>query len=173
MGSNLGGNELKIKVPASTAVIKKISQTHCAMQSPYMKTKTEGTCLPPCGKNKISLALPTEAICCGGVRPQGTQFTCTTEGCLQAQKHGQQAMLARGDIKNEYPNKEVFVLKVAKTAMEGDRKCKLELELVTPKGPDKMQPVRKVNIRTATDPECHCCCPRMQACQICKGKRKR
>ncbi|XP_022833152.1 uncharacterized protein LOC111361050 isoform X2 [Spodoptera litura] len=172
IGSNLGGNELKIKVPASAAIIKKISQTHCAMQCPYTKNTTEqGPCIQPCGKNKISLALPAEPICCRGMRPQETQFTCTTEGCIQAAKHGQQAVYSRGDTKNEYPNKDVFVLKVAKTAMQGDTKCKLELELVTPKGPDKKQPVRKANMRIATDPECDCCCRRMKHCKGSKKKR--
>ncbi|KAJ8720410.1 hypothetical protein PYW07_012453 [Mythimna separata] len=170
IGSNLGGNELKIKIPANLSIIKKISQTHCAMQSPYTKKTTDGICIPPCGKNRISLAYPGEDTCCGGLRPQGTQFTCTTEGCVQAQKHGQQSLLARGDTKNEIPNNEVFVLKVAKTAIEGDRKCKLELELVTPKGPDKKQPVRKVNARCATDPDCTCCGGGLR---LPKGKRKR
>lgn len=151
------------------SIIKKISQTHCTMQSPYTKMKTDGPCVPPCGKNKISLALPSEDTCCGGLRPQGTQFTCTTEGCVQAQKHGQQAMLARGDTKNEIPNNEVFVLKVAKTAVEYDRKCKIELELVTPKGPDKMQPIRKANMRIETDPECTCCCGGLR---LPKGKKR-
>lgn len=167
----MGGNELKIKVPVSASIIKKISQTHCAMQCPYMKKKTEdGPCLPPCGKNQISLVYPNEDVCCHGARPQGTQFTCTTEGCVQTSKHGQQAVYGRGDAKQDLPNKEVFVLKVAKTAMQGDKKCKLELELVTPKGPDKKPPIRKVNMRVATDPDCDCCARRMKKP---KGKRRR
>lgn len=166
----MGGNELKIKVPASAAIIKKISQTHCAMQCPYSKNTTgQGPCVQPCGKNKISLALPSEPICCSGMRPQETQFTCTTEGCIQTSKHGQP--YSRGDAKNELTNKDVFVLKVAKTAMQGDTKCKLELELVTPKGPDKKEPVRKTNMRIATDPECECCCRRMRNCKACRKKR--
>lgn len=167
----MGGNELKIKVPATASVIKKISQTHCAMQCPYTKGTDGGPCAPPCGKNQISLALPSEATCCRGARPAGTQFTCTTEGCTQASKHGQQAALARGDTKQqELPNIDVFVLKVAKTAMQGDRKCKLELELVTPKGPDKKAPVRKTNARIQSDPDCECCVRRTKKP---KGKRRR
>lgn len=168
----MGGNELKIKVPATSSIIKKISQTHCAMQSPYMKTSNEGPCVPPCGKNKISLAIPGEATCCNDLRPQGTQFTCTTEGCVQTPKHGLQAFLARGDTKSDYPpNRDVFVLKVAKTAVEDDKKIKLELELVTPKGPDKVPPIRKVDMRIATDPDCDCCCGgRMKPH---KGKKRR
>ncbi|CAG4941992.1 unnamed protein product [Colias eurytheme] len=157
IGTTLGGNELKIKVPASASIIKKISQTHCAMQSPYTKNSDGGPCEPPCGKNQISLALPSEDICCHGARPADTQFTCTTEGCLQASKHGQQAAMARGDNKQELPNKDVFVLKVAKTALQGDRKCKLELELVTPKAADKKPPVTKQNTRIQSDLDY--CCP--------------
>ncbi|XP_047040865.1 uncharacterized protein LOC124645150 [Helicoverpa zea] len=93
-----------------------------------------------------------------GLRPQGTQFTCTTEGCIQTARHGQQAVYARGDSKNDAPNKDVFVLKIAKTAVQGDKKSKIELELVTPKGPDKKPPVRKVNMRIATEPD-YCCPP--------------
>ncbi|KAH9627974.1 hypothetical protein HF086_017949 [Spodoptera exigua] len=172
IGSNLGGNELKIKVPVSASVIKKISQTHCSMQCPYdKKSSDQGPCVPPCGKNNISLALPAEPICCLGMRPQETQFSCTTEGCIQTTKHGQQALYGRGDTKNEYPNKDVFVLKVAKTAMQGDKKCKLELELVAPKGPDKKLPVGKANARIATDPECECCCRRMKNPKGTKKKR--
>ncbi|XP_075990986.1 uncharacterized protein LOC142986388 isoform X2 [Anticarsia gemmatalis] len=159
IGSNLNGNELKIRIPASASVIKKISQTHCAMQQPYVKGKDGGPCNPPCGKNQISLALPCEATCCRGVKPQGTQFTCTTEGCVQSQKHAAQ-IYARGDPgkpQAELANKDVFVLKVAKTAMQGDKKCKLELELVTPKACDKEPAVRKENIRVSTDPDCYCC----------------
>ncbi|VVC86198.1 unnamed protein product [Leptidea sinapis] len=154
IGMNLGGNELKIKVPASASIIKKISQTHCAMQCPYTKNAGAGACDPPCGKNQISLALPSEDICCRGAQPADTQFTCTTEGCLQASKHGQAAM-ARGDTR-DCPVTDVFVLKVAKTAIEDDRKCKLELELVTPKGPDKVPPVTKENIRIQSDLDCEC-----------------
>ncbi|CAG9781902.1 unnamed protein product [Diatraea saccharalis] len=158
IGTNLGGNELKIKVPASASIVKKISQTHCAMSYPYAKGVDGGPCEPPCGKNQISLALPNEDICCQGARLADTQFTCTTEGCTQASKHGQQSALARGDIKNDAPgNKNTFVLKVAKTAMQGDRKCKLEVELVTPKGPDKIPPVEKVNTRLQSDLDY--CCP--------------
>ncbi|CAG9558306.1 unnamed protein product [Danaus chrysippus] len=160
IGTNLGGNELKIKVPAHASIIKKISQTHCSMQCPYSKGTNDGPCLPPCGKNQISLALPSEAICCQGANPAGTQFSCTTEGCLQAVKHGQQSALARGDVKQNAPaeltNQDVFVLKVAKTAMQGDRKCKVELELVTPKGPDKKLPVKKINTCLQSDLDCEC-----------------
>lgn len=141
------------------------------MQCPYTKGTDGGPCAPPCGKNQITLALPSEATCCRGPQPAGTQFTCTTEGCTQASKHGQQAALARGDTKQqEHPNKEVFVLKVAKTAMQGDRKCKLELELVTPKGPDKKQPIRKVNTKMQSEPDCECCIRRPKKT---KGRRRR
>ncbi|XP_023941792.2 uncharacterized protein LOC112048491 [Bicyclus anynana] len=163
IGTTLGGNELKIKVPASASVIKKISQTHCLMQYPYTKgSVNNGPCMPPCGKNQISLALPTEMTCCQGAQPAETQFTCTTDGCLQTTKHNQQAAIARGDGKQqtELPNREVFVLKVAKTALINDKKCKFELELVTPKGPDKKPPVRKMNSCLQSDIDCFCyCCP--------------
>lgn len=157
---NLSGNELKIKVPASAAIIKKISQTHCAIQKPYPGKKSgagSDPCKPPCGKNQISLALPSEAICCHGAQLADTQFTCTTEGCTQASKHGQQASIVRSDPKSEFPNKDVFVLKVAKNALQGDRKCKLELELVAPKAGEKRLPVQKVNKRLQSDTECECC----------------
>lgn len=168
----MGGNELKIKVPASASVIKKISQTHCAMQCPYIKKGDDGPCESPCGKNQISLSLPSEDTCCQGARPAGTQFTCTTEGCIQASKHGQVSALARGDTKTqqEIPNKDVFVLKVAKTALQGDRKCKLQLELVTPKGEDKKPPIDKRNERIQSDLDCECYVSRLKKP---KGKRKR
>ncbi|CAG4984935.1 unnamed protein product [Parnassius apollo] len=150
IGTNLGGNELKIKVPATSSIIKKISQTHCAMQSPYLKGTDDTSCLPPCGKNQISLAMPSEAICCNGAQLANTQFTCTTEGCIQASKHGQQTALARGDNKyQEIPNKDSFVLKVAKTAIEGEKKCKLEFELVTPK--DCCPPGNKIIFQMPSD----------------------
>lgn len=157
---NLSGNELKIKVPASEAIIKKISQTHCAIQKPYPGKKSEpgsDPCKPPCGKNQISLALPSEAICCHGAQLADTQFTCTTEGCTQASKHGQQASVVRSDPKSELPNKDVFVLKVAKNALQGDRKCKLELEVVAPKAGEKRLPVQKVSRRMQSDIDCDCC----------------
>ncbi|CAK1588175.1 unnamed protein product [Parnassius mnemosyne] len=168
--TNLGGNELKIKVPATSSIIKKISQTHCAMQSPYLKGTDDNTsCQPPCGKNQISLAMPSEAICCNGAQLANTQFTCTTEGCIQASKHGQQTALARGDNKyQEIPNKDSFVLKVAKTAIQGEKKCKLEFELVTPKGPDKKPPVQKHNARIQSDPDCDCYIGRLK-----KSKEKK
>lgn len=157
---NLSGNELKIKVPASAAIIKKISQTHCAIQKPYAGKKSgagSAPCKPPCGKNQISLALPSEATCCHGAPLADTQFTCTTEGCTQASKHGQQASVIRSDPKSELPNKDVFVLKVAKNALQGDRKCKLELELVAPKAGEKRLPIQKVNKRLQSECECECC----------------
>lgn len=130
------------------------------MQCPFTQgkgKKEEGPCAAPCGKNQISLALPAEAVCCKGPQLADTHFTCTTEGCIQASKHGQQGALARGDLKTDPPNKDMFVMKVAKTALQGDRKCKIELELVTPKGPDKVAPVEKYNIRVQSDPDCQCC----------------
>lgn len=133
------------------------------MQCPYVKGGAEGgPCEPPCGKNQISLALPTEAICCAGAQPAETQFTCTTEGCIQTGKHAQQAAQARGDGKIELPNQEVFVLKVAKTALINEKKCKLELELVTPKGPDKQAPIRKMNSCLQSDLDCSCCVRRLK-----------
>lgn len=171
---NLSGNELKIKVPAASSVIKKISQTHCALQCPFTQgkggIKKEEPCLPPCGKNQISLALPAEAVCCRGPQLADTHFTCTTEGCIQTSKHGQQTVLAKGDAKPEPPNKDVFVMKLAKTALQGDRKFKLELELVTPKGPDKVHPIETHSIRVQSDPDCECC-PRRIIKRI-KAKRK-
>ncbi|CAH4038790.1 unnamed protein product [Pieris brassicae] len=158
IGTTLGENELKIKVPASASIIKKISQTHCAMQCPFStKSADGGPCEPPCGKNQISLALPSEAICCRGARPADTQFTCTTEGCLQSTKHGTQGTMARGDNQQDLPNKDVYVLKVAKTALQGDRKCKLEIELATPKAADKDPPITKQNTRIQSDLDY--CCP--------------
>lgn len=156
---NLSGNEFKIKVPASAAIIKKISQTHCAIQKPYPDKKSgagSDPCKPPCGKNQITLALPSEAICCRGAQLADTQFTCTTEGCTQASKHGQQTSI-RSDPKSDFPNRDTFVLKVVKNALQGDRKCKLELELVAPKAGEKRLPVQKVNMKMQSDPKCGCC----------------
>lgn len=132
------------------------------MQCPYSKNTDNGPCEPPCGKNQISLALPSEATCCQGAQLSGTQFSCLTEGCLQASKHGQQATLARGDVKQELANQDVFVLKVAKTAVLNEKKCKFELELVTPKGPDKKIPIKKVNTCLQSDLDCECCVPRLK-----------
>lgn len=166
IGTNLGGNELKIKVPATASIIKKISQTHMALQSPYKKTTAdEGPCNPPCGKNQISLNFPNAAACCQGAQPADTHFTCTTEGCVTTGKHPSQIQsLAKGDVNNvdDLVNKEVFVLKVAKTAMQGDRKCKMEIELVTPKGPDKKLPMQKQNKRMQSDLDCECCVRRIK-----------
>lgn len=163
MGTNLNGNELKIKVPATSSIIKKISETHCSMQSPYNKSPSGGLCQTPCGKNQISLSMPSEAACCNGAQLANTQFTCTTEGCIQASKHGQQFALARGDNKpQDYSNKNTFVLKVAKTANLGDRKCKLEFEVVTPKGPEKKPPIETANVRIQSDPDCDCCIGRLK-----------
>lgn len=128
------------------------------MQCPFTKGTDDGPCAPPCGKNQISLGLPSEAVCCRGAALANTQFSCLTEGCTQISKHGPQVALARGDIKTQdVVNRDVFVLKVAKTALQGDRKCKLEMELVTPKGPDKTPPVQKSSIRVQSDPNCECC----------------
>ena len=91
---------------------------------------------------------------------------------MQTPRHGLQAALARGDNKKyPAPNKDVFVLKVAKTSVEDDKKLKIEMELVTPKGPDKVQPVRKVDMRIATEPDCTCCCGGRMITH--KGKKRR
>lgn len=134
------------------------------MQRPYTKGgKGEGECDAPCAKNQISLELPSEAICCRGAQPQATQFTCTTEGCTMASKHGQAGTLARSDKISVAPNLDVYVLKVAKTALQGDRKCKVEFELVTPKAGDKIPAVETVN----TNAQCECTCCR---CLTKRGK---
>ncbi|XP_013137774.1 PREDICTED: uncharacterized protein LOC106102749 [Papilio polytes] len=56
-----------------------------------------------------------------------------------------------------HPRKDVFVLKVAKIGANGDRRCKLELELVTPKGPQKKAPCRIETRETQCEPECEPC----------------
>lgn len=132
------------------------------MQCNFAKQAGGGPCQPPCGKNQISLALPSETICCNQ-RLADTQFSCTTEGCLQTSKHGQQLALARGDCKQpELANQDVFVLKVAKTATLNEKKCKLELELVTPKGADKKAPIKKINTCLQSDLDCECCIRRLK-----------
>ncbi|KAI8430808.1 hypothetical protein MSG28_000963 [Choristoneura fumiferana] len=58
-----------------------------------------------------------------------------------------------------HPRKDVFVLKVAKVGAMGDRRCKMELELVTPKGMERKAPGRVDTRETQCDPEpCTCCC---------------
>ncbi|XP_047544337.1 uncharacterized protein LOC125076277 [Vanessa atalanta] len=57
-----------------------------------------------------------------------------------------------------HPRKDVFLLKVAKVGPNGDRRCKMELELVTPKGPDKRSPYRYDTRETQCEPESTPCC---------------
>ncbi|XP_059062354.1 uncharacterized protein LOC131855127 [Achroia grisella] len=57
-----------------------------------------------------------------------------------------------------HPRKDVFVLKVAKIGATGDRRCKMELELVTPKGPEKNAPSRIDTRETQCDPDPQPCC---------------
>ncbi|VVC86200.1 uncharacterized protein LOC126978569 [Leptidea sinapis] len=59
-----------------------------------------------------------------------------------------------------HPRKDVFVLKVAKVGANGDRRCKMELELVTPKGPERKPPGRCDTREAQCEPECDCCCAR-------------
>ncbi|CAK1588181.1 unnamed protein product [Parnassius mnemosyne] len=61
-----------------------------------------------------------------------------------------------------HPKKDVFVLKVAKVGANGDRRCKLELELVTPKGPER-KPLTRIETReTQCDPDPEpCCCMKL------------
>ncbi|KAJ8737152.1 hypothetical protein PYW07_000423 [Mythimna separata] len=62
-----------------------------------------------------------------------------------------------------HPRKDVFVLKVAKVGANGERRCKMELELVTPKFPEKKPPGRIDTRETQCDPippPCTCCRPR-------------
>ncbi|KAJ8737683.1 hypothetical protein PYW08_000278 [Mythimna loreyi] len=62
-----------------------------------------------------------------------------------------------------HPRKDVFILKVAKVGATGDRRCKMELELVTPKHPEKKPPGRIDTRETQCDPvppPCTCCRPR-------------
>ncbi|XP_030023972.2 uncharacterized protein LOC115442908 [Manduca sexta] len=66
-----------------------------------------------------------------------------------------------------HPQKDVFVLKVAKVGPKGDRRCKMELELVTPKGPEKKSMVRLDTRETQCEPEPPPCC-----CMRSKKKKK-
>ncbi|XP_072931010.1 uncharacterized protein [Epargyreus clarus] len=66
-----------------------------------------------------------------------------------------------------HPRKDVFVLKVAKVGPNGDRRCKMELELVTPKGPERKPPTRIDTRETQCEPEPPPCC-----CTKSKKKRK-
>ncbi|XP_045510194.1 uncharacterized protein LOC123705460 [Colias croceus] len=57
-----------------------------------------------------------------------------------------------------HPKKDVFVLKVAKVGPNGDRRVKMELELVTPKGPEK-KPLCRIDTReTQCEPDPPPCC---------------
>ncbi|KAJ2954322.1 hypothetical protein O0L34_g2577 [Tuta absoluta] len=62
-----------------------------------------------------------------------------------------------------HPRKDVFVLKVAKVGPHGDRRCRMELELVTPKAQDRTPPYRVDTRETQCDPECTCCCSKAAA----------
>ncbi|XP_047041270.1 uncharacterized protein LOC124645496 [Helicoverpa zea] len=65
-----------------------------------------------------------------------------------------------------HPRKDVFVLKVAKVGPTGDRRCKMELELVTPKGPEKKPPCRIDTRETQCDPD-------PPPCTCMKNKKKK
>ncbi|CAH0716389.1 unnamed protein product, partial [Brenthis ino] len=52
-----------------------------------------------------------------------------------------------------HPRKDVFILKVAKVGPNGDRRSKMELELVTPKGPEKTGPYRYDTREAQCDPD--------------------
>ncbi|XP_045784035.1 uncharacterized protein LOC123880135 [Maniola jurtina] len=66
-----------------------------------------------------------------------------------------------------HPRKDVFVLKVAKIGPNGDRRCKMELELVTPKRSEKPVPFRLDTREVQCEPEVDPCC-----CNKPKKKRK-
>ncbi|GBP05633.1 hypothetical protein EVAR_100900_1 [Eumeta japonica] len=162
VNANVNGNDLRIKVPTKTAIIKKLSQTHVDLQSPYMRANRDGVCDAPCSDNQISLSFPVHATGDESAPLQNTQFCCTTEGCPQAAKHNVSAKVASRDRIKDLPNnRDNFVLKVMKTAVSIDKKCKLEFEIVTPKGPDKMPAVKCIDARNETIPECICYCPAM------------
>ncbi|KAJ0183813.1 hypothetical protein K1T71_000236 [Dendrolimus kikuchii] len=57
-----------------------------------------------------------------------------------------------------HPRKDVFVLKVAKVGPNGDRRCKMELELATPKGTEKKIPSRVDTRETQCEPDPPPCC---------------
>ncbi|XP_063547067.1 uncharacterized protein LOC134754658 [Cydia strobilella] len=62
-----------------------------------------------------------------------------------------------------HPKKDVFVLRVAKVGVNGERRCKMELELVTPKGPERKVPGRIDTKGTqCLPPPCPGCCQRVQ-----------
>lgn len=143
-------------MPANSAVTKKISQTHCSLMKPYLRPdneRGEGPCDPPCGKNQISLALPTEPVCCRGARPTGTLFTCTTEGCTQVAKHTPELQPI-----TDVPHKDLYVFKVAKTEMQGDKKCRVELEMVAPKGEQRRMELYEMMNDNNTQAEFDCIC---------------
>ncbi|KAM3968416.1 uncharacterized protein ACR2FA_001198 [Aphomia sociella] len=73
-----------------------------------------------------------------------------------------------------HPRKDVFVLKVAKIGPNGDRRCKMELELVTPKGPEKKAPSRIDTRETQCDPDPPpCCCMRTRKIKNKKENNKK
>ncbi|XP_049884795.1 uncharacterized protein LOC126379867 [Pectinophora gossypiella] len=61
-----------------------------------------------------------------------------------------------------HPGKDVFVLKVAKVGLNRERRCRMELELVTPKFPTKPEPYRVDTRETQCEPECDCCCTKLR-----------
>ncbi|GBP16161.1 hypothetical protein EVAR_9880_1 [Eumeta japonica] len=68
-----------------------------------------------------------------------------------------------------HPKKDVFVLKVSKVNAYGDKRCKMELELLTPPMPPTKPPARLETRETQFEPNpppCPCSCLR-------KKKRKR
>ncbi|KAF9804914.1 hypothetical protein SFRURICE_007817 [Spodoptera frugiperda] len=61
---------------------------------------------------------------------------------------------------DDLPLKKTLYGMVAKVGPTGDRRCKMELELVTPKGPEKRPPCRIDTRETQCEPDpppCTCC----------------
>ncbi|KAG7313548.1 hypothetical protein JYU34_000692 [Plutella xylostella] len=72
-----------------------------------------------------------------------------------------------------HPRKDVFVLKVQKVTPSGDRTTKLELELVTPKTPDRRGPWRVDTRETQCEADCPCGLPCCVCPPICRKMNKK
>ncbi|XP_041987336.1 uncharacterized protein LOC121739083 [Aricia agestis] len=102
--------------------------------------------LKPERKNtKVSIMAPEDST---------TKRQCAWQ-CTQLPKNVPSPGLAQNIL---HPKKDVFLLKVAKIGPNGDRRCKMELELVTPKAPERKLPGRYDTKETQCDnkPSCSC-----------------
>ncbi|VVC86201.1 uncharacterized protein LOC126978563 [Leptidea sinapis] len=183
IGAIFNGNEVKIRVPKSTSKPPKLTPSQIKLQSHCTCDENESVCSETCGfgaqgegLNRLNFQIPDD-ICESltnrtALNSEMTYTKSEAHGtlcnvCNVTPSDAPKGVQAQKVL---HPDKDVFILKIGKQTDEPNRTGNIEVELVTPRAPAKLQPTPHFCKQIQCEEgELPCCTP----CRACRGAAPR